>query len=615
MGEATSYFAYGANMSRAVLARRGVAPLESEPARLDGWRLRFSHPGLLPIEPAFANLEPGAGGVVHGVLHTLRAGDLERLDRLEGAEYLHEELTVVAAGGPVRARAYRNPRPVGGLRPSRRYLASLLVGAREHGLPAEWLRALEDQPALHVPLVSDAAARLVGVAERLRAAGLRPERVRLALQGRAGRRGRPGSTGRVGGGPQRAPAGIPVPASAVELHTDRGPAGFHRLLRELIAGAERRLTLATLYVGTGARERELLDDLRAALARRPGLRLRLVMDGSRGLRRTPEGCSAAFVAALAREHGARVEVALHRMPQLEGARGWLPSPLDEVVAVFHLKVLVADDVAVLTGANVSDEYFHCRQARTIVVRDAAFADLQDDVAALALRHSQRLRPTPDGFALEPPAAPARDVAGAVLDRLAAAAGASGGDTWLTPVVQHPALGVQQERALLRELLARPGGELALATPYTNLPPDYEDALAARRGPTRVIVPSQRSHSFTTGRGLKALVPGVYRARERDLATLAELRHWERPGWVFHAKGVWSLGEGEAATVVGSSSFGGRSVARDFDLSHLLVTRDPGLRAALAAEVEALLVHAPPGAPPPPPGLGSRLLSPLVKGYL
>ncbi len=610
MGEAASYFAYGANMSRAVLARRGIAPLSSEPARLDGWRLRFSHPGLLPIEPAFANLEPGAGDVVHGVLHTLRAGDLERLDRLEGAEYLHEELTVVGATGEVRARAYRDPFPVGGLRPSRRYLASLLTGAREHGLPADWLRALEAQPSLHVPLVSDAAARLVGLAERLRAAGLRPERLRLALQGRTGRRE---STGRSETAP--APAGIPVPAVAVELHTDRGPVGFHTLLRGLIAGAKRRITLATLYVGTGARERELLDDLRAALVRSPGLRLRLVMDASRGQRHTPQGCSAAFVAALAREHGDRVEVALHRMPQLEGPRGWLPSPLDEVVAVFHLKVLVVDDVAVLTGANLSDEYFHCRQARTLVVRDAAFADLQDDVAALALRHSQRLRPTRDGFALEPAAAPARDVAAAVLARLDAARRTGPGDTWLTPVVQHPALGVQQERALLRGLLARPGGELVLATPYTNLPRDYLDALAARRGPTRVIVPSHRSHSFTTGRGLKALVPGIYRARERDLAALSELRHWERPGWVFHAKGVWSLGADEAATVVGSSSFGGRSVARDFDLSHLLVTRDPGLRAALAAEVEALLVHAPEGTPPGPPGLGSRLLGPLVKGYL
>lgn len=605
MGEVASYFAYGANMSRAVLARRGVAPLSSEPARLDGWRLRFSHPGLLPIEPAFANLEPGAGEAVHGVLHRLRAGDLERLDRLEGAEYLHEEVTVASAAGEVRARAYRNPHPVDGLRPSRRYLTSLLAGAREHGLPAEWVAALEAQPSLHVPLVSDAAARLVGVAERLRAAGLRPERLRLALQGRAGR-------AEAGAG---APAGVPVPAGAVELLTDRGPAGFHRLLRGLIAGATRRITLATLYVGTGARERELLDDLRAALARSPGLRLRLVMDASRGQRRTPEGCSAAFVAALAREHGDRVEVALHRMPQLDGPRGWLPSPLDEVVAVFHLKVLVVDDVAVLTGANLSDEYFHCRQARTLVVRHARFADLQDDVAALALRHGQRLRPTPGGFALAPPAAPARDAAAAVLARLAAERREGPGDTWLTPVVQHPALGVQQERALLRGLLARPGGELVLATPYTNLPPDYLAALAARSGTTRVVVPSHRSHSFTTGRGLKSLVPGIYRARERDLAPLCELRRWERPGWVFHAKGVWSLREDEASTVVGSSSFGGRSVARDFDLSHLLVTRDPGLRAALTAEVEALLVHAPPGAPPGPPGLGSRLLGPLVRGYL
>lgn len=53
-------------MSRAVLARRGLTPLSSEPARLEGWRLRFSHPGLLPPEPAFANLEPEPGATVHG---------------------------------------------------------------------------------------------------------------------------------------------------------------------------------------------------------------------------------------------------------------------------------------------------------------------------------------------------------------------------------------------------------------------------------------------------------------------------------------------------------------------------------------------------------------------
>lgn len=58
------YFAYGANMSARVLARRRLRPLASEPARLEGYRLAFSHAGLLPIEPAFANLERDPAGVV-----------------------------------------------------------------------------------------------------------------------------------------------------------------------------------------------------------------------------------------------------------------------------------------------------------------------------------------------------------------------------------------------------------------------------------------------------------------------------------------------------------------------------------------------------------------------
>jgi sulfite reductase (NADPH) flavoprotein alpha-component len=182
------YLAYGANMSRRVLARRGLAPLSSEPARLDGYRLSFSHPGLLPVEPAFANLEPEAGGTVHGVLHHLSTADMARLDRMEGAEYLHEEVAVVGAvSGAVRARAYRNPHPVEGLRPSRRYLRGLVEGAREHGLPEDWVQALAAHPSFHLPVVSDVTTLLVGVAERLRRAGLRPERLRMARHGHAGR--------------------------------------------------------------------------------------------------------------------------------------------------------------------------------------------------------------------------------------------------------------------------------------------------------------------------------------------------------------------------------------------------------------------------------------------
>lgn len=149
-------------------------------------------------------------------------------------------------------------------------------------------------------------------------------------------------------------------ASTLEVTSDQGPEAFHQLLRRLIRGATRRISLASLYVGTGALERELLDDLRFALARSPELEVQLVIDYSRGQRRTPEGTSASFLAELAREHPGRVGVFLHRMPQLDGLASWLPSPLDEVVTVFHFKALVFDDTAILTGANLSDEYFRCR---------------------------------------------------------------------------------------------------------------------------------------------------------------------------------------------------------------------------------------------------------------
>ena len=43
------YFAYGANMAPAVVARRGLQPRQSAPATLAGYALRFNHPGVPPL--------------------------------------------------------------------------------------------------------------------------------------------------------------------------------------------------------------------------------------------------------------------------------------------------------------------------------------------------------------------------------------------------------------------------------------------------------------------------------------------------------------------------------------------------------------------------------------
>lgn len=146
------YFAFGANMSSRVLSARRVRPLSREPAALAGYRLVFHERGVPIFEPAFASIEPAAGGIVHGVLLRLEHAAFSLIDSTEGPGYDLLEVDVVGRdSGRVRATAYTSRRPVAGLVPSRRYLDLLCEGARENGLPADYVRRLEAQPSRNIP--------------------------------------------------------------------------------------------------------------------------------------------------------------------------------------------------------------------------------------------------------------------------------------------------------------------------------------------------------------------------------------------------------------------------------------------------------------------------------
>jgi hypothetical protein len=157
--ELTWYFAYGSNMaSRVITGRRGVTPISTERARLDGYRLVFDMRGIPLLEPGFASIALSAGDCVHGVLYRLTRASLTRIDRSEGAAYRSIGVGVVGErSGEVVASAYANSRPVAGLRPSRRYMRLICEGAREAGLPADYVAKLEAEPTVHVPIVSQTA--------------------------------------------------------------------------------------------------------------------------------------------------------------------------------------------------------------------------------------------------------------------------------------------------------------------------------------------------------------------------------------------------------------------------------------------------------------------------
>lgn len=145
--DALWYFAYGSNMTRAIFhERRGMRPLAARCGRLEGYRLCFNIP-VGPGERGVANVQPEPGARMCGVLYLLAATECDRLDRTEGVHvglYRRVPVEVLVEGeGRLPAFTYRSSMTSDGRKPSLRYLRLLLEGAREHGLPAEYVAVLE----------------------------------------------------------------------------------------------------------------------------------------------------------------------------------------------------------------------------------------------------------------------------------------------------------------------------------------------------------------------------------------------------------------------------------------------------------------------------------------
>ena len=134
------HFAYGSNMSQALMRRRCPAAQAIGRAKLAGWDFIITGDG-------YASVVPKAGGIVHGVLWRLTARDLAALNAYESLDtglYRRRILPVRAhEGGPAEralvyvARDRRRGRPLPG------YQAIVVAAARDWELPAGYVRRLE----------------------------------------------------------------------------------------------------------------------------------------------------------------------------------------------------------------------------------------------------------------------------------------------------------------------------------------------------------------------------------------------------------------------------------------------------------------------------------------
>jgi gamma-glutamylcyclotransferase (GGCT)/AIG2-like uncharacterized protein YtfP len=142
------YFAYGSNMDPVRMRIRCPGATSLGPALLRDHRLTFRR--WLAWRTGIGHVERAHGESVWGVLWEIDDGHERRLDRYEAVGrglYTREFVQVEHSGSLVESLIYLAT-PEGYKRPSRRYLALLVRGAKHHGLPADYqaaLRGLSDR--------------------------------------------------------------------------------------------------------------------------------------------------------------------------------------------------------------------------------------------------------------------------------------------------------------------------------------------------------------------------------------------------------------------------------------------------------------------------------------
>jgi gamma-glutamylcyclotransferase (GGCT)/AIG2-like uncharacterized protein YtfP len=133
----TLHFAYGSNMSRALMQARCPRAEAIGTATLSGWRFVINPEG-------FGSVAPHPGERVYGVLWRLSARDLAAINAYESVDsglYVRRHLSVRCGATQATALVYIARRRGEGL-PRPGYIPLVVEAAREWQLPEAYIHAL-----------------------------------------------------------------------------------------------------------------------------------------------------------------------------------------------------------------------------------------------------------------------------------------------------------------------------------------------------------------------------------------------------------------------------------------------------------------------------------------
>ncbi|CAO0799778.1 unnamed protein product [Mucor circinelloides] len=406
------------------------------------------------------------------------------------------------------------------------------------------------------------------------------------------------------------------------------PSDFYSHLKSSILSAKERVFIAALYIGQS--EQELVDTLRLALEKTPTLQVNVLIDCLRGTRASKGQSSATLLLPLIKDYPDQIKIAMYHTPDLTGIlKKTLPQRFNESIGLMHLKVYGFDNSVMLSGANLSTDYFTNRQDRYMIFdNQKALTCYYHDLLKLVSDCSYQLslpKNQEQSYSLTikddtaDPVKDSRRYRRQVHQRLQQFIQSQeekehceengNADTAVLPVIQMGPFHIRQDERLTLELLNIANRQqdnpwtIHLTSGYFNFTEKYKAFILKTRARFRFLTASPEANGFFNSKGVSRFLPPAYTFIERQFYRQVKragrqseisIEEYKRPGWTYHAKGLWvNLGVDDAlpsATMIGSPNFGQRSSERDLEAQALVITKNENLRRALHKEVDLLHQH-------------------------
>ena len=328
----------------------------------------------------------------------------------------------------------------------------------------------------------------------------------------------------------------------------------------------------------------------------------------------------------------------------------LPARINEVVGVQHIKAYLFDDDLIISGANLSGDYFTNRQDRYILFKNNPlladhFEGLIDTISRFSFHLSDQSLSSPflslpnncpdpsshsSSFSLHssnllssflssssspPSSSPSypsnhshakEEVEEEGEGGKDTVMGEEGKDTVVVVGMQGAKVGIREDERYLRSVLRSfdSNGRSFMSTAYFNIAKHQIEEEILDHCPCShwsFLTSAPSANGFYGSSGLSSLIPSAYLQNElhflRDINNKGKkemmmMNEYMREGWTYHAKGMWYYPPSSplpSFSIIGSSNFGLRSFELDLEAQLYLFTSSPSLSSLLHSVLFLLLL--------------------------